>query len=410
MGYFENFRGSKTKLKNIFINSDKKNIYGNNQYLSLVKDIGIVKYEDRGENSGNKTSDSPENYKMVQKNDLVINPMNVTIGSVGVSPFDGCLSGVYMVLKPKIGINSKYYHYVFHDKGFQNFLRTISNGIMEIRESLNKIEFFQIKVPNPSIDIQNKVVSFLDRKTLEIDQLIFNINKKINLLEEYRLTQLNHFLTKGISNQTRYKNSGVDWIGEIPEHWNLIKLKYLYEIRKRISGELGHDVISVTQKGLKIKDLDDFNGQHSLDYSKYQLVMKNEFVMNHMDLLTGYVGLSNFNGVTSPDYRVFGRIKKSISNNYYLKIFEICYERKIFYGLGRGVSHMGRWRLPAIEFENFVLPLPEYKEQEKIVNHIEKIEHIIKEKILVEKNKINLLKEYKESLITEIITGKTNFL
>ena len=139
--YFNESLIKTNKIKNIFSNSDIKNTENNKNYLSLMKNIGIVKYDERG-NSGNKTSDSPEKYKLVDIGDLVINPMNVTIGSVGVSKYSGCLSSVYIVLKPKQNINSKYYHYVFQDKGFQKYLKTISYGIMEIRESLNKTEFF----------------------------------------------------------------------------------------------------------------------------------------------------------------------------------------------------------------------------------------------------------------------------
>src|SRR6266403_2420323 len=102
-----------------------------------------------------------------------------------------------------------------------------------------------------------------------------------------------------------YRRSGVDWLGSVPEHWSAGRVKTLFEIRKRIAGELGHDVLSVTQQGLKVRDIDSNDGQLSMDYSKYQLVEPGDFVMNHMDLLTGYVDVSKFHGVTSPDYRGF---------------------------------------------------------------------------------------------------------
>ena len=86
---------------------------------------------------------------MVGVGDLVINPMNVTIGSVGVSEYSGCLSKVYLVLKPKTSVNSKYYHYLFHDKGFQKYLKTISYGIMELEKVLIRPNYFNLKFPNP---------------------------------------------------------------------------------------------------------------------------------------------------------------------------------------------------------------------------------------------------------------------
>ena len=128
--FYENHRILNTKkIKYLFNYSNIRNDNNNRDFLSLVKDVGVIKYSERG-NAGNKTSDRPEKYKMVDVGDLVINPMNVSIGSVGVSKYSGCLSGVYLVLKPKKDTNSNYYHYVFQDKNFQSFLKTISSGII----------------------------------------------------------------------------------------------------------------------------------------------------------------------------------------------------------------------------------------------------------------------------------------
>eukprot|EP00487_Bulimina_marginata_P011247 TRINITY_DN677_c0_g1_i2.p1 TRINITY_DN677_c0_g1~~TRINITY_DN677_c0_g1_i2.p1 ORF type:complete len:138 (+),score=39.38 TRINITY_DN677_c0_g1_i2:229-642(+) len=101
-----------------------------------------------------------------------------------------------------------------------------------------------------------------------------------------------------------YKESNIDWMETIPEHWEIIRLKYIFSIKKRIAGMLGLDILSVTQRGVKVKDIESGDGQLSMDYSKYQRVEVGDFAMNHMDLLTGYVDLSKFDGVTSPDYRV----------------------------------------------------------------------------------------------------------
>ena len=227
MRYFDNSPFKTNKIKDLFINSDTRNTNNSDEYLSVVRDVGVIKYSERGD-SGNKTSDSPEKYKMVDVGDLVINPMNVTIGSVGVSEYSGCLSGVYLVLKPKTSVNSKYYHYLFHDKGFQKYLKTISYGIMEIRESINKTEFFQFKIPKPSVDEQEEIVSYLNNKTTQIDKLIKKIEKKIKLLREQRISLIHEVVTKGLNPNVEMKDSGVEWIGEIPRHW--IRSKVLYEL------------------------------------------------------------------------------------------------------------------------------------------------------------------------------------
>ena len=143
-----------------------------------------------------------------------------------------------------------------------------------------------------------------------------------------------------------------------------------------------------------------------MDYSKYQLVNEGDFIMNHMDLLTGYIDISQWQGVTSPDYRVFNSINSNILDRFYLYLFQFCYSNKIFFGLGQGVSQLGRWRMPADSFNNFIVPVPSLKEQIEIVAYLdEKIDTI---NSLVEKEQIVIdkLKEYRQSLISEAVTGK----
>lgn len=206
------------------------------------------------------------------------------------------------------------------------------------------------------------------------------------------------------------KDSGVEWLGDIPKEWDAKKLKYLFDIKKNIAGKLGYDVLSVTQSGIKIKDITKNEGQLSMDYSKYQLVEINDFIMNHMDLLTGFVDCSKFNGVTSPDYRVYKLKDYNNSKEYYNFIFQSCYYNKIFYGLAQGVSGIGRWRLQTDKFLNFTLPLPTIDEQKLIAEVVErKVWEFKKLKLRLELN-LEKLKEAKQSLISEAVTGKIEIL
>ena len=126
-----------------------------------------------------------------------------------------------------------------------------------------------------------------------------------------------------------------------------------------------------------------------------------------MDLLTGFIGLSDFFGVTSPDYRVFSAIDVERTDlKYFLYVFQLGYKRKIFYGLGRGAANKGRWRMPAINFKNYDIPVPPIEEQREIVEYIEqeteKIDLLKKE---VEKH-IEYLREYRTRLISDVVTGQ----
>ena len=207
------------------------------------------------------------------------------------------------------------------------------------------------------------------------------------------------------SRYPEYKDSGADWLGSVPSHWTVTRLKNVVEIRKRIAGELGFDVLSITQKGIRKKDIDSNDGQLSMDYSKYQLVNPGDFAMNHMDLLTGYVDISPFFGVTSPDYRVFSvRNHGSCHDRFLLRIFQNCYENKIFFPFGQGSSHLGRWRLPTEQFNEFIIALPPPEEQLSIAKFIDYELVTIENLIGDQERLIALLKEKRQAVISRAVT------
>lgn len=202
-----------------------------------------------------------------------------------------------------------------------------------------------------------------------------------------------------------YKDSGAAWLGQVPSHWSVIRTRWLCQIQKRIVGELGYDVLSITQQGIKVKDIDSNDGQLSMDYSKYQLVEVGDFAMNHMDLLTGYVDIATTRGVTSPDYRVFSiRDRSRVLDKYLLYLFQSCYHDKVFYAFGQGSSQFGRWRLPTENFNDFVVPLPSRDEQLAVVNLLDaelaKIDALVAE----QEQLITLLKEKRQAVISHAVT------
>ena len=206
-----------------------------------------------------------------------------------------------------------------------------------------------------------------------------------------------------------YKDSGVELLGEIPNHWDKQRLKFIFSIEKRIAGKLGFSVLSVTQKGIKVKDTESGDGQLSMDYSKYQRVHVGDFAMNHMDLLTGYIDISKFDGVTSPDYRVF-RIKdhKSHDDKYYLYLLQMGYKQKTFFHLGQGSSHLGRWRLPTDAFYGIEYPVPSKVEQTQIANFLDFETAQIDTLIEKQQTLIQLLKEKRQAVISHAVTKGLN--
>lgn len=204
------------------------------------------------------------------------------------------------------------------------------------------------------------------------------------------------------------KDSGIEWLGHIPTDWDVRKLKFVVKILKRIAGYEGPSVLSITQQGIKIKDIESGEGQLAQDYSGYQLVVRGDFAMNHMDLLTGYVDISCYDGVVSPDYRVFRNLCAGILDEYLLLIFQIGYAQKIFFRYGQGVSLLGRWRLPADHFNEFSIPIPPMDQQRKIVAFLKHKAENIDEAVRIKEEQIKLLRERRQILIQQAVTRGLN--
>ena len=207
----------------------------------------------------------------------------------------------------------------------------------------------------------------------------------------------------------KYKASGVEWLGEVPEHWDTRRIRTLFEIKKRIAGNLGFDVFSVTQNGIKVKDIESNEGQLSMDYSKYQLVEVGDFAMNLMDLITGGADIAMSRGVTSPDYRVCSlRDPAVFHDRYFIYLFQKMYREKIFFHLGQGSSQLGRWRLPRDEFNNFIFPAPSYPEQTHIAAFLDRETAKIDALVSEQRRLIELLKEKRQAVISHAVTQGLN--
>lgn len=296
--------------------------------------------------------------------------------------------------------NVRFMAYVLYGRGLSDI------GDVTTIPQINKKHIDVLKIPVPSINEQEVIVEYLDTKCSEIDATAEDIQKEISLLEDYKKSLVYNVISKGINN-SRYSTENDEVWGNLPQGWKLVDIKYLFEIVKRIAGKEGYDVLSVTQKGLKIKDITSGDGQLADNYCGYQFVYPTDYVMNHMDLLTGWVDCSELFGVTSPDYRVFRLIDRSAHNLVYYKyVMQCCYMNKIFYSLGQGVSNLGRWRLQTSSFNNFRVPVPPKDEQDEIADFLDskcsKIDSLIADK----KRQLDILADYKKSLIYEYVTGK----
>lgn len=347
-----------------------------------------------------------DDRKLVKKGDFAINSRSDRRGSCGISEYNGSVSLINTILAPMGEMNQSYYDWLFHTVQFGDEFYRFGHGIVDDLWTTGWQEMKKITIPMPSIQEQKLIADFLNAKCAEIDSLTADIKTQIDTLEQYKRSMVTKAVTKGLNPDVEMKDSGNQYWGNIPTNWHLSDIKYLFKIVKRIAGKEGYDILSVTQKGIKIKDISNNEGQVAESYANYQFVYPGDFVMNHMDLLTGWVDCSKLFGVTSPDYRVFRLQDKNNSLNYYKYIMQTCYMNRIFYSLGQGVSNLGRWRLQTSSFNNFMVPVPPVEVQESIANYLDKKCAEINDCIDYKQKQLEILAEYKKSLIYEYVTGK----
>ena len=315
----------------------------------------------------------------------------------------GCHQRVYSI-QDISGIDRRLlYHYM--SNLFWIMIETANSKSTVDSVRLNMLQDFPVLVPPE--EEQEKISRCLNDAVPRVDNVISKTHASIEEYKKLKQAIITQAVTKGIRCNREMKDSQSIWFGQIPSDWGMRKIKYIFKIQKDIAGEEGHTVLSITQKGIKPKDLSKNEGQLAENYSNYQLVHIGDFAMNHMDLLTGWVDVSKYEGVTSPDYRVFELIDKdNYCSQYYLYLMQMCYANRIFYGLGQGVSGLGRWRLQADKFLNFSITVPSYEEQKEIANYLDQKCLAIDELIAKKEQYLSEIENYKKSLIYEYVTGK----
>ncbi len=263
----------------------------------------------------------------------------------------------------------------------------------------------QIRIALPSVTEQKAIASFLDTEAGKIDALITEQEKLIELLKEKRQAVISHAVTKGLNPDAKMKNSGCKFIGFVPEHWSPMKIKYLFKYSKR-QNYPDKTVLSVYRDFGVVKKStrnDNFN-KTPLDLTSYQLVESGDLVVNKMKAWQGSLGVSEFLGITSPDYVVFQRINSEYLP-YLHQLLRSKQMAKLYHSISNGIR-TAQWRVETNKFTNIVLTLPSLDEQKmisKFINtQLEKFDALIIESELA----IELLKERRTALISAAVTGK----
>ena len=202
--------------------------------LSLTIEAGVIPYAEKG-NQGNKAKEDYSQYKIALPDTLVINSMNVIIGAVGISQYFGCVSPVYYVFEPIEGTDLRYIYYLFTNTGFQKEMRKYAKGILEIRLRISSNDMLKRIVPSPPFKEQQRIADYLDKMCAEIDAVLEKTRASIEEYKKLKQAVITQAVTKGIRGDRPMKDSGIEWIGEIPAEWRKTQLRHCAAIKSGIT-------------------------------------------------------------------------------------------------------------------------------------------------------------------------------
>ena len=391
--------------KNVLI--EKKEVVGSsaNNYLLLSLTLNGVIARDMINAKGKFPKDF-NTYKVVEPGNLIFCLFDVdeTPRTVGLSTLNGMITGAYDVFQPA-NINGKYLYYYYLSIDNVKGLKPLYTGL---RKVINIQTFLGTKIPVPPKEEQDQIVRFLDWKLAKINKLIRAKKKQIALLNEQRQAIINNAVTKGLDPNVPMKDSGIEWIGQIPIHWNVIRLRgILSPVSIKNHPEL--PLLSVVrEKGVIVRDVKDKESNHNFipdDLSGYKVVQAGQFVMNKMKAWQGSYGISPYTGIVSPAYFVFFVYVKN-KDYFHYSIRSKVYVN--FFAQASNGIRVGQWDLNISKMKDIPFIVPSEEEQTLIIDYIKRTSKDIEVAITRFLNEIKLLQEYRTRLISDVVTGKVD--
>ena len=383
--------------------------------LSLTLNRGVIPYSEKT-GGGNKAKEDLSAYMLAYPGDIVVNSMNVVVGSVGLSKYFGAVSPVYYMLRPRDSDDLvEFYDAVFQDSVFQKSLFGLGNGIMVIEsKSSGKLNTIRMRIPmwklrrvqmvRPNPEEQAAIVRFLDHANRKIDGFIRAKRKLIKLLNEQKRAIIHRAVTRGLDPDVPMKPSGLDWLGEIPAHWEVLRAKYVFREFDARSTTGNETHLSMSQKlGLVPSDM----VQSTLRSDSYvggKLCQPGDLVLNRLKAHLGVFAVAKQGGVISPDYSVF-RMRREVDPDYFESVLKSPACRRELRVRAKGIVE-GFWRLYTDDFYDIRLPVPPLDEQEAIMRSIHESTDELVSAISRTEREISLMQEYRTRLTADVVTGK----
>lgn len=408
-----------SSLGKIFLSVSEKN-RPDLPLLSITRELGVIERDTEDQDSNhNFIPDDLSNYKILKKGQFGMNKMKAWQGSYGVSNFTGIVSPAYYIFDFIKSINPQFFHWAIRSKIYVSFFGSASDGVRIGQWDLSKSRMKSIPFIIPSNNEQQKIAQFLDDKTAKIDQAVNLAEKQIALLKEHKQILIQNAVTRGLNPDVPLKDSGVEWIGQVPEHWEVKRFRNLFDFGKGLSITKEN----LQDEGIPCVNYGEIHSKYGFEViperdalkcvdSKY-LVFKNSMLNKgdfvFADTSEDIEGSGNFTYLNSSTrifagyHTVITRLKITAIHRYIAYYFDSLSFRNQIRNEVKGVKVFSITQ--SILKGTFML-LPNLKEQQQIANYLDTQTAKIDQAIALKTAHIEKLKEYKNVLINDVVTGK----
>ena len=350
-------------------------------------------------------------YNLVQPGDIILNCLNLNYDFVtqriGLVKDSGAITSAYIAMRCNTEkLSSEYAAYFFKACDACKIFHTMGSGV---RKTLTFTELQKKEIPLPPLPEQQRIADFLDTKCGILDRTIDAVSRQIEDLEKYKRALITKTVTKGICKkgepERAMKDSGVEWIGEVPEEWDVKRNSLNFDIRKTLVGEnwSNMQLLSLTTNGVKNITIDDQVGKRPKTLATYQIAHKNDIVMCLFDLDASAVfsGLCKKNGIISPAYKLL-KCKNGMFPPYAEYYFRAVFDGRKYKKYAKSI----RYTISTNDFMHLKMPVPPLAEQQQIADYLDEKCKNINNRVQKRRQQLEWLKEYKKSLIFDYVTGK----
>jgi type I restriction enzyme S subunit len=376
--------------------------------LSVVREKGVIKrnIKDKEENH-NTIPEDLSNYKVVRSGQFAMNKMKAWQGSYGVSAFDGIVSPAYFIFDIN-RVGGEFFHLAMRSKSYVPFFTRASDGVRIGQWDLNQTRMKEIPFFVPPPDEQQQISRYLDWQTSKINKFIKAKKKLIALLKEQKQNIINEAVTKGINPDVEMKDSGVEWLGEIPAHWIVRRAKYLFK-QEDIRSETGkEELLSVSHlTGVTPRSQKSINMFLAENYIGSKICKPGFIAVNTMWAWMAALGVSKYEGVISSSYHTYSQ-RAEFFDEAFLDTLLRSSPMKSAYTVNSSGITSSRMRLYPDDFLRLFFVCPPILEQQEIIIHIEKETALIDKTISRTEREIELIQEYRTRLVSDVVTGKVD--